>query len=67
MVVTPYNWLAITLVPAYAPSSPSAAPAAIIHTPCLSINVTTERGLAPRATRIPISFVLLVTVWDITP
>ena len=67
LVLTPNNRLAITRVRATAPIKPAKMPISASCIPCRTTSPRIFSRRAPSATRIPISRVLWVTRYDITP
>ena len=67
MALTPNSRLAITRVSAAAPTSPARIPIAASSIPCRTTRPMMLPGRAPSAIRTPISCVLCVTRYDITP
>jgi len=65
--VTPNNSVAIKRVNANAPANPNTTPITTSVSPLRTISLSTSIVLAPSARRMPISGVLCVTAFDITP
>src|SRR5580698_7212035 len=65
--LTPKSSVCISRVSSNAAADPIATPSTANLTPCPTIIPSTSRSSAPRAMRIPISFVRCVTEYEITP
>ncbi len=67
VAVTPKSRLAITRVRATAAGIPMATPSSAKTRPCRTTSVNTSFRVAPRAVRIPSSWVRWATAYEITP